>query len=283
LAHDSAFWRRLAYLGARHGPGFWLRYSPPVFGAAFACALPGVRARVKQNLDWVRGPVGKGREQREVLSTFVAYAQCLAEALAAGRPEARACRVRQSGGERLHGALAGGRGVLVVTAHVGPWDAAARLLGEIATSDVLIAMSREPDAAARALHDSVRARSGVSVAHLGEHPLDSLPLLRHLKQGGIVAAQLDRGAPSNRVVTCELLGRPLEVPEGPFRLASLAQAPVVPLFARRRGHFDYEVVVSPALVVPPRASQEQIERVAQLAIDAMGEFLRESPTQWFRF
>lgn len=283
FSHDSAFWRRLAYLGARHGPAFWLKYSPPVFGAAFACALPEARRNVTATLDWVRGPVSRGLQRREVLRTFVSYAQCLAESLAEGRLDARAQQFRKSGVEQFQAALARGHGAVVVTAHVGPWDVAARALREVAHADVIIAMTREPDSEARSLHDRVRERGGVDVAHVGGHPLDALPLLRHLKSGGIVAAQLDRGSPSGRVLPVQLFNRSFEVPEGPFRLASLAGAPLVPLFARRLGYFDYEVVVSPPIDLPPRPSQELLECAAQSAADAMAAFVRETPTQWFHF
>lgn len=282
LAHDSAFFRRLAYLGAHHGPEFWLKYSPTVFGAAFACALPKARKRVSEQLRAVRGPVDAWRDRREVLETFVSYAHCLAEALAAERPKRSEPQMRRSGVDHLLSALERGQGAIVVTAHVGPWDAAARLLRRYTPLDVVVAMAREPNAAARRLHDGVRERSGVRIAHLGEHPLDALPLLSHLKEGGIVAAQLDRGAPSGRVLAVDAFGE-FQVPEGPFRLGALAGAPIVPMFARRRGHFDYEVVVSPAIYLPRNADLPCLREAAQQATTAMTDFIRQSPTQWFRF
>jgi KDO2-lipid IV(A) lauroyltransferase len=283
LRHDSAFLRRLAYLGARHGPEFWLKYSPAVFGVGFACALPEKRRRVRDTLRWVRGPVEPWREHREVVDTFVSYAHCLAESLAQGRRGLAEKRLRREGEEHLTGALARGRGVVIVTAHVGPWDAAAQLLRAAASVDVVLAMAKEADAGARGFHDAIRERSGLRVMHVGEHPLDALPLLRHLKNGGVIAAQLDRGAPSGRLLGVRVFGSSFSVPEGPFRLAALSGAPVVPLFARRRGHFDYEIVVSPAIELDARASAERLTAAAQRAVDHMAEFIREDPTQWFRF
>ena len=35
---NSVFWRRLAYAGARYGPVAWVRFSPALFGLAFAAA-----------------------------------------------------------------------------------------------------------------------------------------------------------------------------------------------------------------------------------------------------
>lgn len=283
LAHHSAFWRRLAYLGARYGPSAWVRYSPAFFGAAFAVALPEARRKVRENLRWVRGPVDALREEREVLETFVDYARCLAESLAADRPEAAGTRLDVAGGEHLERALANGRGAVIVTAHVGPWDAAARLLRRAVDADVIVAMVGEPDAAARSLHDAVRAKSGVRVVHVGAHPLDALPLLRHLREGGVVAFQLDRGAPNGRVLEVELFGRGFELPEGPFRLAALAGAPIVPLFARRRGFFDYAIEISAPLELPARAGHAALVEAASRAARSMEAFIRSAPTQWFQF
>jgi phosphatidylinositol dimannoside acyltransferase len=283
LRHDGAFFRRLAYLGAHHGPEFWLRYSPAVFGLAFACALPEQRRRVRDTLRWVRGPVEPWRERREVVDTFVSYAHCLAESLAQGRRGLAEKRVRREGEAHFTGALARGRGVVIVTAHVGPWDAAAQLLRDAANVEVVLAMAKETDAQARGFHDAVRERSGLRVTHVGEHPLDALPLLRHLQKGGVIAAQLDRGAPSGRLLAVRAFGSSFPVPEGPFRLAALAGAPVVPLFARRLGHFDYQISMSPAIELGARADTERLTAAAQQAVDRMAAFIREDPTQWFRF
>lgn len=283
LAHTSAFWRRLAYAGARYGPRLWLRVSPPVIAVVFALVLGRARRQIRSNLRWAGGPGGFWREQWAVLVTFCRYAQCFAESLAGARPEARAAKVRLLGEEHFAQAVRGGRGAVILTAHLGPWDAAARLLSEVAASSVLVVMEPERDAGARALHDELRRAGGVRVVHVGEHPLDALPLLHHLRQGGLLAIQLDRGAPSQRLLQVELFGQSYALPEGPFRLAALAGVALVPVFARRLGFFDYELVVSPPMTLERRADRASLERVAQVAVDAMALAVRRAPTQWFQF
>ena len=105
FAHDGAFWRKLAHAGARHGPAFWVRYSPSVFGAAFALALPRARRQVRETLRWVQGEQPPLRESQAVLRTFTSYAHCLAEALAAGRRESERARLTVRGEEELARAL----------------------------------------------------------------------------------------------------------------------------------------------------------------------------------
>ncbi len=275
--------RRLAYAGARWGPSAWVRYSPALFGAAFALMLPEQRERVRENLRLVYGPRSPLTENRDVLLTFATYASCLAEALGAERTEAQRASIRSTGEERLHEALAAGHGAVLVTAHAGAWDCVGRLVAEKYGAPIMIVMQAEADEGARGLSDEVRARTGVQVLLVGEDELSALPLLRHLRSGGVVAFQLDRPAPSGRAIDVELFGRAFHVPEGPFRIASLSGAPLLPLFVRRAGYFEYEMSVHRAISLPRRPSPAELEQAAAQATSAMEQFIRDNPTQWFHF
>jgi phosphatidylinositol dimannoside acyltransferase len=279
----SLFFRRLAYAGARYGPRFWVERSPALFGAAFAVLLPEQRRRVRDNLRLVQGQRSRFAENRDVLKTFAEYAACLAEALGSERDDARSARIRAEGEEHLTQALAAGHGLVIVTAHAGAWDCAGRFLAERFKAPVMVVMEAEPDARARALQDEVRRRGGVEVLIVGEDPLSALPLLRHLKAGGVAAFQLDRTAPSGRAVEVALFGQRFTVPEGPFRIAALSGAPVLPLFVRRAGYFDYELMVHPAMSLPRRPNAAQLREAASRSAQAMERFIRENPTQWFHF
>lgn len=282
LAPGSAFWRRLAYAGARFGPEAWLRMSPPVFGVAFALALPRARRRVRDNLRRALGRRSAVEEQIDVARTFVSYAGCLAEALASERPSSSRAE-RRFRDDELRALFTSGRGLIVGTAHFGAWDAAAPLLSRDFGRPVLVAMQAEADPGARAVHDAVRTRSGLNVVHVGRHPLDALPLLHHLKDGGIVAVQLDRAAPGSRSLEVPFLGGQLTMPEGPFSLASVAQVPLVPVFVRRVGYLSYEFRAGGTVVLPGRASPADLATAAQRVAAELEHSVRACPTQWFDF
>jgi KDO2-lipid IV(A) lauroyltransferase len=283
ITPEGPLFRRLAYAGARYGPRFWLRHSPPLFGLAFGAALPAMRARVRRNLRLIHGSRPRIVEHLDVARTFAEYAHCLAEALAMDRPEAKAARRRIRGEQHLRDALDRGQGLMLVTAHAGPWDAAARLLAADLSAEVVVIMTAEPNRRARRLHDGVRQRGGVRIAHVGAHPLDGLPVLRHLCRGGVAAVQLDRLPPSGRTIDVQLFDRPFSVPEGPFRVAALAGVAILPLFVRRVGPFDYEFNAAPAIVLPRRPAPERLRQAAQAAVMEMERFIRAHPTQWFHF
>ena len=278
---ENAFFRRMAHWGALSGPRSLVRFSPKPIGAAFGVALPELRARIVRNLRRVHGPRAAWREQLDAVETLANYAACFAEAIASGRPDA-VPRLAVEGQERLRSAVAAG-GVVLVTAHVGPWDLTAQLLGRELDVDVMLVMQREPNVEARKLQDHYRGERGLRVLHIGDHPTDALPLIAHLKKGGVAALQLDRVPPSGRVLDVSLFGAPFRVPEGPFRLASLSGAQVLPVFARRTGFFEYELEISEPIALGRRPSREELQGAAQQAVNAMQAFVQHCPTQWFHF
>lgn len=280
LRHRSAFLRRLAFAGAHYGPSWFVRYSPPLIGAAFALALPDARRQVRDSLRRALGPRGAGKEQLDVLRTFCAYAACLAESLGAGRSEARRAHVVLKGGAELRALIREKRGAVLVTAHIGPWDVAAQLLAADLGARVAVVMEAEPDPAARALHDAVRRNSGVEVLTIGSSPLDALGVLRHLRGGGLVAFQIDRPAPSARSLPATLFEQPFPVPEGPFRLAAVAGVPVLPLFSSRVGYFSYEIESGAPIHCPKGA---ELEPAARETVARMESFILAHPTEWFHF
>jgi KDO2-lipid IV(A) lauroyltransferase len=275
--------RRLAYAGARFGPRFVVEHSPKFFGTAFALALPETRSRVLRNIRRVRGAQSFLKEQRDIVETFTSYAACLAESLGIERSDGQHTELVVHGEAHLKAALASARGVILVTAHIGPWDCAARLLAKDFSADVVVVMLAESDEQARKIHDSVRERSGVRVMHVGDHPLDSLPLLRHVRGGGVLAIQLDRAAPGGRVLPVQMFGGTEQLPEGPFRLAALSGAPIVPIFAHRAGYFRYEFSVEAPIWVERGAAHAELEAAAASAARSMQAFISRHPTEWFHF
>jgi KDO2-lipid IV(A) lauroyltransferase len=281
--HDGPFWRSLASFGAAHAPRVLVRYSPPAWAFAFALAMPGARERVRRNLRWVLGPRPYREEMVDVFRTFSHFASCLTEGLAMGGPNVPEVECVVRGEAHLREALDGGRGAVLVTAHTGGWETAGPLLRKEFDRDVMIVMQREPDARSRAIQDRARERSGIKIVHVGEEPLAVLPLLAHLRRGGVLGLQIDRAPASMRSIEVPLFGTPSRVPSGPFLLARAADARVLPVFTRRLGSFRYEIELCRGLSIPKSAPDDEVVRAAERAAAEMERFIRAHPTHWFDF
>jgi lauroyl/myristoyl acyltransferase len=98
-----------------------------------------------------------------------------------------------------------------------------------------------------------------------------------------VAVQIDRVPAGMRGRRVQLFGEPWTVPEGALMLSALSGAPIVPSFTRRLGYLAYDIVSHPQIRLPRKPSDADLDAAAQALADAMAQFVRENPTQWFHF
>lgn len=284
LAHDGAFWRKLAEFGAKQGPEWLLRYGPLVFGAMGAALLHGKRGAVIQNLHLIRGDKNVLEDAADVARTFSAYAGCMGEVLSAGSKNAATPDAVLVGRRNMDRAVAMKKGILLATIHSAGWELVGPLLASYRGSELVMVMEGERDPRAREIQDRARrAAGGVSVVHVGEDPLSSLPLIRHLRDGNTVAMQVDRVPAGMRSVGVKLLGGEWRMPLGPLRIAQVSGAPLVPIFSARLGYRKYMIQAHPPVVLSRKADDVELGHAAQRIAYAIGEFLREHPTQWFHF
>jgi phosphatidylinositol dimannoside acyltransferase len=279
LRHDSEFWRKAARFGAVHGPDAFVRYSPPLIGWGWALALPSFRKRVAQSLR-LAGGTGSPLEVARVFST---YALSLTESFAIGSGRNERLRARIIGDASFQAARALGRGVIVATAHTSGWYAAGPILSSVYEDDILVVMQHERDGRAESVQQEARDKLGLKVVFAGEDPLAAMPLLVHLRRGGIVALQMDRVPEGQRGIEVSLAGAPFVIPEGPIQLAGASGAAIVVVLGRRVGFLDYEMRVGQMVNVPRRPSREAVSAAAREIAAQIETFVREHPTDWFHF
>lgn len=281
VSRHSVFLRKLAWLGAARGPFWLLRYSPPLVGWSAAVLSTDARQHVIENLHRIRGPAPLWRDTLDTMRTFASFAGALGESLAAGSKNERPLEPVVEGGDHLRAVLGGP--FIIGTIHSGGWDVLAALLTGDLELDMVLVMAHEADAAAERFHDDVRGQRKVRVVHVGADALDALPLLGQLRRGGVVAMQLDRTPPGMRTVPVRLFDSQGALPEGPFYLARLARAPLLPIFCARTGFRRYRIVIHPPVRIERDAPPEAMLASAQSVADRITTFLRAHPSQWFNF
>lgn len=281
-SHRSVFLRRLAALGAQRAPKWFVRGAPPLLGVFFAFCLSRTRAQVRANLLRITPNETPLRLTRDVLLTFVCFAQALTESLGRDRFGSSE-RFRVRGRSLVEPLLEKGGGMIFLTAHVGPWDAAAMVFRGKEERELMMLMGAQDDARAAGFQDQLRSRARISVVRLGGNPLDALPALSHLAKGGILVAQVDRVPQGSRSISADLFGVPFALPRGIFQLAGLARVPLVPIFAARLGFCRNLVEVCPPLFVSRRPGEAELGSVASSVLSNLERHLSAFPTQWFHF
>ena len=237
--------------------------------------LPAERAAVRKTLAAVTGASGPRLEQLTT-RVFGDFAMCFSDLVSTNRrPAARLSTYVHGviGGEQVQG-LSGG--LISVTAHVGNWELAGRLLATRAARRTNVVVSPEE---APELERWVR-RDGDGMRFVPRtHPGIGVELLAALRRGEVVALQGDRAIGTRGDVSIPFFGRPARFPLGPFLLARAAGVPIVPAFCLLgRGHL-YTVRISP----PIRVARGGEEAAARDWVRLLEGIVQEHPTQWFNF
>jgi len=237
--------------------------------------LPAERVAIRSSLEVVTGATGP-RLDELTAGVFRDFAMCFSDLVSTNRrPAARLLAHVGSvtGAERLAG-LAGG--VISLTAHVGNWELAGRLLAQRSARRTHVVVAEEE---VRELRRWVR-RDGEGVRFVSRsRPSISVELVAALRRGEVVALQGDRALGNRGDVMVPFFGRPAPFPIGPFLLARAAGIPLVPAFCLLDDRHRYAVRVEGPFHVE-RGGEEAAVR-AWVAL--LEEIVRQRPTQWFNF
>ncbi len=238
--------------------------------------MPAERAVVRETLARVTGFAEPRRLDALTVGTFTDFAMCFSDLMSTNRqPVARLASAVGSveGAER---ATRLGVPLISLTAHVGNWEMAGRLLaGRTARTTHVVVAEEE----ARHLEQWVR-RNGDGVRFITRsRPTISLELVAALRRGEVVAVQGDRALGTRGDVLIPFFGRPAPFPLGPFLLARAVGVPLVPAFCLLDADYQYAVKVAEPLVV----SRGGEEDAARAWVAVLEDVVRKYPTQWFNF
>lgn len=178
-------------------------------------------------------------------------------------------------------------GAIVLTAHMGSYDLGAALFAEKFRREIRMVRAPEPDQqSAEHLTASLeRAGEGaVKVDYNTAGALLSFDLLKALRAGEIVSIQGDRAEGEVGQVTARLFGHEVQLPNGPFVLALVAQVPIYPLFIARFGCRRYAIIVREPIRLESTGDREKdiAHGVAQWCA-ILEAIVAERWDQWFAF
>jgi KDO2-lipid IV(A) lauroyltransferase len=207
----------------------------------------------------------------------------MAETMEYYGPHPKPFRIDKPLRDHVAEALARGRGLILATAHVGNWDVAGRALRNTGRP-VHLVMSREPNETAQEYSRRTREQAGMHVILSDSSVFSAFNMMRALRQNEILAIQIDRGngEPHSSVKRVEFLDAEAPFQEGPFQLARLSGAPVVPVVTLRRGRRHYEIVLGEPRWVD-RDVAGDAEHALRETVALFERTIREHPEQWFRF
>jgi len=191
--------------------------------------------------------------------------------------------LRTSGDALIDEDLAAGRGVMLLGAHVGSFEALHAVGGS--RPGLRVAMVMYPDNA-RMIHSVLQAVAPdfkLGIIPIG-HSTSSLAVRDWLDGGGLVGLLGDRHlgpAHGAGIVELPFLGRPAGFTDGPLRLAQLLRRRVIFMTALYRGGNRYEMRFE--LLADFSRPGTTVAGALQAYVTRLESLIREAPFNWFNF
>jgi lauroyl/myristoyl acyltransferase len=255
-------------------------YALAVFAARFAFWFsPLARPRLEFNLRVARPDLDERALKRVAWLNFRNHAKAYADLMMLPRANVHAMRplLKVRGLENLEKARAIGKGVMVVSCHMGSYEVVAAIWSATLAPVSLFAEELEP----RPLYEwyrETRARLGISVLplHLG----GLRKVTQALRDGEMVVTAIDRDITGTGHVM-PFFGRPAPIPLGPAAIALRMGTPLLPVCVYRLPDDTYMVEGLPPLTAEPTGDEKADEvRITQQLLRQIEDFIRRHPEQW---
>lgn len=184
-------------------------------------------------------------------------------------------QMRPQGMEHLDAALARGRGVLILTAHIGNWDmvglwGARRMKLTIISKDLR-------GAGVNRFWMEARARCGLKIVPAHNSYRACISVLRRNEILGFI---LDQNMTRMEGIFVDFFGKPACTTPGLAFMAAHSQAPVVPGFMIREADGSHRIEFQPPIDPPPDREAETLRAATQHYTSVIEAVIRKHPDQW---
>ena len=187
-----------------------------------------------------------------------------------------------TGWDHFLNAQKSGRGVLLVTPHLGNWEFGAPLLTKHGFKLNVITLV-EPGHGLTELRQAARARWGIETLVIGRDPFAFVEIIRRLEAGATVALLIDR-PPKTSAIEVELFGQKFSASIAAAELARATNCEILPVYLPRAvdgyaAHILPPVTYERATLRDRAARQQLTQRV----LGALEPAIREHLDQWYHF
>lgn len=188
-------------------------------------------------------------------------------------------RVTMVGQEHLDHALSQGRGVIILSAHLGNYELGAAVMAAAGYPVNVIVLSHQ-DPKIDAFFVRRRSACRVRAISVGMALRQGFLCLRRNELLGILA---DRDF-FNNGVRLQFLGREIGVPKGPALFSLRTGAPLVPAFLIRDPGQRFRMVFEPMIEPNPSGNEaDDVPRMMRASLNVLEHYIRQYPSQWYLF
>lgn len=182
----------------------------------------------------------------------------------------------------LHQMVEGGKGGLLLSAHIGNWEIAGFYLKRINTRVNLVMLDAESQQIKQYL-DSVTGGKNFNVIPIVDDFSHVYLINEALKNNELVCIHADRFLEGNRFTEKVFLGEKAKFPEGVFQMAVLFKVPVSFVFAFKETSRHYHFFATAPRLYEGKSREESREELINDYIGELEKKIHRYPLHWFNY
>ncbi len=195
--------------------------------------------------------------------------------------------VKVHGLDELHAMMRPDRGLLLLGAHVGSFEA------------LRVMSFQRPDVKVRVVLDTQQTPAMTELLHAlnpviannvidASRPGHEIVLALHdaMQEGALATLLGDRGRPHEATMVVDFLGSPARFPIAPYLIASMLKVPVVLCLGLYGGGRRYDLhfeTMAERLDLPRRGREDELRAIVQRYAARLEQHVRANPYNWFNF
>ena len=183
------------------------------------------------------------------------------------------------GWEHLEAALAGGKGAIVATPHLGGWEWGAMYL---IANGIPVTVAVEPLRPPDLFEWFARFREDLGMKVVPTGPGAAGAILQALKGGHVVCLLSDREVARVSAAEVSFFGAPVMLPAGPVTLALRSGAPLMTaaIYYGKATTAHTLVFRAPVQLPPAGRFRQSVQAGTQILTVELEHLIRSAPTQW---
>ncbi len=263
--------------GAGVGAAYFLLYFVSCYYFLFARSSRYILYYLRQRLRF-----GWWRSRRYLYRNYYSFGQSLIDRIVVQSGIKNPFTFDFDGEEYLHEMVAMKKGGLLLSGHIGNWEAAGHLLERLNTRINIVMFDGEHEKIKEYLH-SVTGEKNANIIVIKDDLSHIYAINEAFSNNELVCMHADRFTEGIKTITVDFLGEPARLPAGPFILAAQFKVPVSYVFAMKESKYHYHFYATPVLQYDFSNKNAAIHLMSRDFAAEMEKMVHRYPDQWYNY
>ena len=236
----------------------------------------GANAALKQYFERVEEYFGINISNK-YYKTYFNFSQTLIDKTAMISGASKRITVDFDGEEHLKHLSETNTGGLLLSAHIGNWEAAGHLLHRVDQKINVVMMDREHEKI-RHIMENAMGRKHFTIIPIKNDISHLFAINQAAQNKELICMHGDRFVPGVRTREMQFLGKWAEFPVGPFKLAAKLNLPVTFVYGMKKSKYHYGFYAS-----APITGETDYLKIMDAYKNNLEDMIKLYPTQWYNF